>query len=58
MKKQVLALGLIFTLSVAITNCSRDEAEQIANKTDNSLKKTKALLKKMMHLLSKLVIMN
>ena len=58
MKKQVLALGLIFTLSVAVTNCSRDEAEQITNKTDNSLKKTKALLKKMMHLLSKLVIMN
>ena len=39
MKKQVLALGLIFTLSIAVTNCSRDEAEQITNKTDNSLKK-------------------
>ena len=33
MKKQVLALGLIFTLSVAVTNCSRDEAEPITNNT-------------------------
>ena len=35
MKKQILALGLIFTLSVAVTNCSRDEAEQITNKENN-----------------------
>ena len=46
MKKQVLALGLIFTLSVAVTNCSRDEAEQITNKTDNSLKKDESSTKK------------
>ena len=38
MKKQILALGLILTLSVAVTNCSREDAEQITNKTDNSFK--------------------
>ena len=42
MKKQILALGLIFILSVAVTNCSRNEEEQITNKTDNSLKKDDA----------------
>ena len=42
MKKQILALGLILTLSVAVTNCSRNEEEQITNKTDNSLKKDDA----------------
>ena len=31
MKKQILALGLIFTLSVAVTNCSREEAQKAIN---------------------------
>ena len=31
MKKQILVLGLIFTLSVAVTNCSREEAQKAIN---------------------------
>ena len=31
MKKQILALGLILTLSVAVTNCSREEAQKAIN---------------------------
>ena len=31
MKKQILALGLIFTLSVAVTNCSREDAQKAIN---------------------------
>ncbi len=58
MKKQVLALGLILTLSVAVTNCSRDEAEQITNKTDNSLKKDESSTKKDDAPTIKIVIMN
>ena len=31
MKKQILALGLILTLSIAVTNCSREEAQKAIN---------------------------